>query len=164
MHVECSYCGARLADKEPLGDLRTSHGTCDGCWDAKVLPETLKAILPDSIDPATPVLVVNGDGRIVGANGAAEQMTGRVPRDLGLLGGDYMGCMFALVEGGCGKTSHCDTCTIRLAVMATLGGNPCEQLPVFLRREDQYLKLIISTKADQGLVQVTVHRVAPAEP
>jgi len=67
--------------------------------------------------------------------------------------------MFALEAGGCGKTQQCDTCTIRLAVMATLGGHPCDRLPVFLRQETKYLKLTISTKETGGHVQVTVHGV-----
>ena len=159
MRIECSYCKAHLGDKEPLLDPRTSHGICQACWETEVLPGILMDAIPGSIDPDTPVLIVSGEGRILGANDAAERIVGRVPRNLGLFGGDYLKCMFALDPGGCGETEACKTCTVRLAVQATLGGKTIEKLPVFLRQAGRHLKLTISTKEDCGMVRVTVHQV-----
>jgi len=31
MRVTCAWCGTSLTDKEPLDDLRTSHGICGKC-------------------------------------------------------------------------------------------------------------------------------------
>jgi hypothetical protein len=159
MRIECSYCKVHMGDKEPLADTRTSHGICDSCYEEEVLPVLTLDSLPECADPKTPVLVVDGEGRVVGANDAAERLTGRVHRDLGLLGGDYLDCMFAVKPGGCGKTDHCEACTVRTTVLAAIGGRTCERLPVFVRQDGQRLALTISTKAEQGLVMVTVHQV-----
>lgn len=162
MRIKCSYCGNDMGDKEPLGDLRVSHSVCQICWETLVLPETLKPESPRLQDHA-PVLVVNGELRVIGANHEAEQLVGRLPRGLGLLPGDYLDCMFALEPGGCGKTERCGTCSVRTAVQAAVGGVTCSYLPVSLRQESQILKLTISTKAENGLVLVIVHQLLVEE-
>jgi hypothetical protein len=110
------------------------------------------------------VLVVNQDLRVVGATKEAQQLVGRVPRDLGTLPGDYLGCMFALEPGGCGKTDQCGICSVRTAVQAAIGGVTCSYLPVSLRQDDHHhLKLTISTEAGNGLVRVTIHQALVEE-
>jgi hypothetical protein len=162
MRIECSYCGNDMGDQAPPGDLRVSHSVCQCCWDTLVLPETLNLRMPWPQVQGS-VLVVNQDLRIVGANREAQQLVGRVPRDLGLLPGDYLGCRNALEPGGCGKTDPCGICSVRTAVQAAIGGVTCSHLPVSLRQDDHYLKLTISTETGNGLVRVTIHNALVEE-
>jgi hypothetical protein len=131
------------------------------CYETKALPAALGIFIPKAPNPDTPILVTDAKGRILGANPMAERLVGRIPRDLGLLGGDYLRCLFALEPGGCGRTDHCNTCSLQMAVQAAAAGNTVSRLPVFLRQETTYLKLTISTTEARGLVMVTVHRVDP---
>jgi hypothetical protein len=158
MRIECSYCGKFMGDKVPLGDLRVSHGVCQPCWETLVLPETSNIRIPWP-EKRVPVLVVNRELRVVEANQEAEQLVGRGPRDRGLLPGDYLGCMFALEPGGCGKTDKCGTCSVRTAVQAALGGVTCSYLPVSLRQDGHALNLTISTQTENGLVMVFLHQI-----
>jgi hypothetical protein len=64
---------------------------------------------------------VDGEGRVITANDEGLAFLGK-DRDRveGRLGGDVFECRHAREPGGCGNTTHCLSCTIRLTVMHTL--------------------------------------------
>jgi len=88
----------------------------------------------------------------------AAAMCGKSQMELvGLLGGDAMECAYARWPGGCGKTEHCETCTIRNAVTATMERR--QGLPqrwVKLCRESGDVHMQIATNYFDGLVRIIV--------
>jgi len=117
MKVICSYCRKDMEQKEPLDDDRISHAMCLECYD--YFKEQIEGLpLEKYLDKfETPILIMDADCRIVAANKMAENLTGRSLREVvGLLGGEALECAYARLPGGCGKTVHCETCTIRMIV------------------------------------------------
>ena len=158
MKIICSYCRQPQPDKEPLDDERISHTICRECYD-HYSPQWEGLSLDGYLDRFdAPVLVVAGDGRIVASNRQAGELLGKPETEItGLLGGEAMECVYARKPGGCGKTEHCETCSIRIAVMTTLEtGEPFRMHPVELRRDDGPLKMTISTDTIGDLVRVVI--------
>ena len=119
----CAWCNASLGTT--LGDPEAvvSHGICDHCreyffGEAKI-GETLQGFL-DRFE--APILVVDRDNNVLTANRVACEL---LQKDLdevrGFPGGEVMECAYARLPGGCGRTVHCDGCTIRNTVTATHG-------------------------------------------
>lgn len=165
MKVLCSYCHKYLDEKDPLGDNNVTHTMCPTCFDYfsrqwRGLP--LNQYL-DGFD--CPVLIVNGEGRMVSANLLASQMLGKAePEIIGLLGGEAMECQFSRLSDGCGNTIHCETCTIRRIIMQTrTSGEAIKNAPVKLRKNGRLIDLIISTDYVEGLVKVIIHQKGQSE-
>lgn len=159
MEVICSYCGCHLGSKAPREDHRISHGMCKECRDhfeRQIEGLSLDCYL-EGFD--APVMIVDGEGRMVACNGMAAAMCGKSQKDLmGLLGGEAMECAYARRPGGCGKTVHCETCTIRNAVTDTM--ERCQGLPqrwVKLCRESGDIHMQIATSYFDGLVRIVVN-------
>jgi hypothetical protein len=109
-----------------------------------------------------PVLAVDEEGRILASNQKMAERLGRSNRDIfGLLGGEAMECARALLPGGCGKTLHCDVCTIRMTVKATREtGEPQVEVPAYITRNNgQREPLLISTELRDGAVIITLHEL-----
>jgi hypothetical protein len=69
---------------------------------------------------AAPVLVVDDNARIVAANEKACTLLGKMVDEIvGTLSGCAIECVHARQDGGCGKTVHCKSCTIRITVRDT---------------------------------------------
>jgi len=151
MQIICSYCRKDLGEKEPLEDHRFSHGMCPECTDyflAQIDGLPLEEYLENF---EFPVVIVNSDSRIVATNKAAEKLTGKSgDKVMGLLGGEAMECVYARLPEGCGQTVHCETCTIRRAVMGAMeSGKSKDHVPVKLKQEDQEISMIISVKKNR---------------
>ncbi len=138
---------------------------CQACAD---LYERLWTGMPlseylDTLD--APVIVVNGDGCVMGANQKLAQLLGQERAELrGLMGGEAFACVHSLLPEGCGKTVHCRECTVRRAVeQVTRTGKPVEKVPAYLETKDGRVSLRISVKARDGLVRVTVEELKPPE-
>jgi len=160
MKIICSYCRTCYGEKEPLEDKRISHGMCEACFDhfqrqqdGLPLDEYL-----DGFD--SPVLIVNQEGRIAAANQAAKDMLGAPNREItGLLSGEAMECCYARLPAGCGKTLHCETCTIRKTIMHTLQtGTPMKKAPVKVTRNGVERDLVISSDRVDGLIRVEIEK------
>ena len=117
MKVVCSYCNKRMPDKAPINDDSTSHTICPDCfnyfkqqWTGMPLEEYL-----DNFD--LPVIIVDSDARVVAANEEASALTGKPRQEVfGLLGGSALECSYSRLPEGCGKTVHCETCTLRKVI------------------------------------------------
>jgi len=158
MKVVCSYCSRHLGEKAPRDDQRISHGMCDECrayFERQIDGLPLDRYL-DGFE--APVMIVDGDGRLVASNEMAATMCGKSQKELiGLLGGEAMECGYARLPGGCGRTVHCETCTIRNAVTATLENR--QGLPhagVKLKRENEEIQMTIGTTYIGGMVRIVI--------
>ncbi len=161
MRVVCSYCRGVIREVEPLALDQVSHGLCEPCdqhfsrqWEGLSLGEYLD-------DYSCPVVVVDGDARVMAANGAASQLLGTEASDLrGLLSGEALECVHARLPEGCGKTVHCRTCTLRRTIGVTISsGQPQDRVPASLQRSDGPVALHVSTSLVGGLVRI---RIEPA--
>ena len=166
MLVVCAYCRKTISDSRGGGACDVSHGMCQACadlygrlWNGMPLSEYL-----DTLD--APVIVVNGDGCVLGANQKLAHLLGRERAELrGLLGGEAFACVHSLLPEGCGKTVHCRECTIRRTVQKVAKtGKPVSKVPAWLRTKTGRVNLRISVKAKDGLVRVIVDELKPAEP
>jgi hypothetical protein len=158
VRVVCSYCRKDLGTKPPLSDASVTHGMCPDCsadfsaqWEGMSWTEYLARF-------DFPVILVEGDVRLVAINKPASDLLGHPPRELvGLLGGEALECAYARLPGGCGKTTHCPACIIRNSVTRThLTGEALTRVPATLKRRDQSLVLLISTAREGELVRVTI--------
>jgi len=106
-------------------------------------------------------MIVDADGRIAASNKMAAEMTGRSQREtFGLLGGKAMECFYARLPEGCGKTVHCETCTIRITVMAAMESKePQVHVPVRLQQKDKEIKMVISADKIGELVRIVIEHV-----
>jgi PAS domain-containing protein len=161
VRVVCSYSHKSLGTKPPLRDGSLSHGMCRECgehfgrqWSGLSHDQYL-----DRFD--FPILLVEGEGRIVAANRAAGTLLGHRPSEMvGLLGGEAMECSRARLPGGCGRTVHCPTCAIRNAVTEThRSGVPLARVPARLVRSDRDVDLLLTTTLEDDLVRVVVEPV-----
>ncbi len=165
MYVVCSYCERDLGQRPPIDDERTSHGICEDCftyyaeqWEGLQLGEFLDRY-------STPVVAVDGDGRVMAVNKAmAAMMQVDRAQARGLLGGDFMECVYARLPGGCGQTVHCTSCTIRHAVETTLASDqPIERSPATLTQGGGTVDLLISTTRKGQYVQLVIEDATPRE-
>jgi PAS domain-containing protein len=162
--VVCAYCRKTISDARG-GACDVSHGMCQSCadhyearWNGMPLSQYL-----DTLDQ--PVIVVNGDGCVLGANQKLATLLGRERVELrGLMGGEAFACVYSRLPEGCGKTVHCRECTIRRAVRKVAKtGQPLNKVPAYLDTKDGRVSLRISAKARDGLVRVVVEELKPAE-
>ncbi len=159
--VICSYCRKVIREEPGGGSLDVSHGMCPEC---SVYFEKLWAGMPlgEYLDDLpVPILVMNGEGRIIAANTEMATLIGRSPGDLrGLQGGEAFACVFSKLPEGCGKTVHCRECTIRRAVTKVAEtGVPMERIPAYLDTAQGRIDLRISVKQKSGLVKVVVEEM-----
>jgi PAS domain-containing protein len=163
--VVCAYCRKTISDARGGGACDVSHGMCRSCadhyerlWNGMPLSEYL-----DTIEQ--PVIVVNGDGCVMGANQKLAHLFGRERAELrGLMGGEAFACVHSLLPEGCGKTVHCRECTIRRTVrQVARTGRAVEKVPAYLQTKDGRVNLRISVRAKEGLVRVVVDELKPAD-
>ncbi len=116
----CSWCNTEM---EVILDGRKdeiiTHGICDDCSRKILWPHRQDVI--DFLDRLTaPIIVVGPTGNVSTANKQARDILQKELPDIeGLPGGVVFECFFAKLPEGCGKTIHCDGCTIRNTVMDT---------------------------------------------
>lgn len=121
MHLICSYCGKYIKEKKPYEVTRATHGICPECY-VSLMQQNEGLSYDEYLETFdVPVLVVDAERRIAAANQAALAMIGQpMERVVGLLGGEAMECLHRRLPGGCGRTAHCETCTIKNLVMRTM--------------------------------------------
>ena len=146
----------------PPGDhTLISHGVCPICF-----PTFLSGLgqpFTDFLD-ALPgaIFVVDADSRVVGANARGLQ---QVSKDLaaieGRLAGEVFECRNSKLPGGCGRTLHCKTCTIRRTVTRTAEtGQSCQRVPAFIDladiSKDFTIRFLISTEKVNDVVLLRI--------
>jgi hypothetical protein len=165
----CLYCGCYLGSVETTEDDPTliSHGVCSICF-----PTLMRAMgqpLTDFLDSLPgPIYVVDAECRVVGANTLGLQ---QVSKDLsaieGQLAGEVFECRCAKLPGGCGRTLHCKTCTIRRTVKKTAEtGESCLRVPAFIDladiSKDTTIRFLISTEKVNDAVLLRIEDAQPS--
>jgi hypothetical protein len=111
-----------------------------------------------------PVLLLDGDVRVLAANATARKLLSRKQSDInGRLLGEVIGCAHARKSGDCGDTFHCSSCGMRLTVTYTMvTGEECREVPVYpdidLTRQDKKTSLLVSTKKVFNYVFLTIQK------
>lgn len=158
MRLVCSYCHEVIRHDPNSRVCDVSHGVCpacaghlDGPWKGMPLPEHLET-LPD------PVVVVNGDARVIAANEKLANLFGRTRNHLrGLLVGEAFACVHSHLSRGCGRTKHCRACTLRGGVERVHEtGKPLRHLAAQLHTRGGRVHLRLSVRKIKGLVKVVV--------
>ena len=121
----------------------------------------------DSYDE--PLVVVDAMGQVVTANQGVQRFLGKSLHDIeGLLGGDVFDCEYASLPGGCGKTEHCPSCTIRSAVMEChRTGRSATSISAVLNHSGaagtQLLRLQLTTELVGRIVLLRIDKVSGAD-
>ncbi len=159
MVIICAYCGKVIGEKEPYNLNDPTHGMCDDCYvHFKRQVEGIE--FNDYLERfAAPVIVVEKNGIVLAANGAAVKRLGMDRASLvGQLCGTAVECAHARLPEGCGQTVHCKTCAIRRAINSTLAtGQGCSRVPATLQvgaSAPRPTDLLISTELKDNLVVV----------
>jgi PAS domain-containing protein len=121
----CLWC---LEEWEAPNDERDAVAatTCQDCR-AELFQPGEPVVLSEYLNQLeAPILVLDGETRVVTFNDRARALLGKNPPECaGQFGGDVMECAYARLPGGCGHTIHCQACTIRRTVTGTLlSGEP----------------------------------------
>lgn len=164
----CAWCNASLGTTSEDPEAVVSHGICSSCreyffGEAKD-GETLQRFL-DRLE--APILVVDRDGDVLTANCPARNLVQKELDEVrGFPGGEVMECAYARLPGGCGRTVHCDGCTIRNTVTAThADGVSRHGVEAFqnLSGPDgvQRMRILISTEKVGGVVLLRIDSMAP---
>ncbi|HUI91661.1 MAG TPA: hypothetical protein VLX68_05360 [Chitinivibrionales bacterium] len=161
MKTVCAWCGKLLDDSDngrDSGGKPISHGICPDCARRLLLTQArpLRRFLNRF---AEPVFLVNAEGRVIAGNAAALSALGKKPEEVDdKLGGDAIGCRWASLPGGCGKTVHCKTCTIRNTVTNTINtGKSNIKVPAYpdlanITGDFRIRFLITTEKAGEGVL------------
>jgi PAS domain-containing protein len=153
MKIICAWCDKVLGGKNPgtTADEVVSHGICPECVREMLAPMAVPMTAFLDRFPA-PIFFVDVDGRITAANNKAYSLLNKEPDEVdGRLGGDAFECVYAKLPGGCGKTVHCKTCTIRITVLDTMQtGTNHHHVPAYpdlhLITGDRRIQFYISTQ------------------
>ncbi len=121
MHLICSYCDKYIKEKKPFEIPRTTHGICPDCY-VQLLKQNESLSYDDYLEKfEVPVVIVDSEKRIAAANQAALRMIDKpIDRVVGLLGGEALECLHSKLPEGCGRTIHCESCTIRNLILKTI--------------------------------------------
>ena len=167
----CLYCGCYLGSLETTDGDPTliSHGVCSICF-----PKFMKGMgqpLTDFLDALPgPIYVVDSECRVVGANTLGlQQISKDLPAIEGQLAGEVFECKCAKLPGGCGRTIHCKTCTIRRTVTKTAKtGESCYRVPAFIDladiSKDMTVRFLISTEKVNDAVLLRIEDARPSVP
>jgi PAS domain-containing protein len=156
MHVICSYCGRYIKEKEPLSVTTKTHGICQECF-MPLLAQNIGISFDEYLETFdAPIVIVDSQRRITAANQAALNMIEKpIERILGVLGGEALECRYSRLPGGCGKTIHCETCTIRNLVSKTLEQRVSHYDEcITMDTEKGRVSYLVSTIFYDGLVQI----------
>lgn len=166
MQFKCSKCRSVIFDKtfETNSDRVITKGICDECTSYLLWPNRPEmSELLDGLD--APVVVINSLGNVNTANQKARELLQKnLPDIQGYQGGIVFECAFAKLPEGCGKTIHCDGCTIRISVMDTLQtGKSHLKIPAGLSHgtTENYLQLqlLISTERINDVVMLRIDSI-----
>lgn len=126
----CAWCTKTLDPGDPS---RLSHGMCEECktfFSSRAEPTRLADFI-GQFD--FPVLVLDPSGVAVEANERAQEFVHKSAFEiLGQLKGDILECAHARLPQGCGRTIHCEACTIRSSVLETYrSGRPLADVDAY---------------------------------
>ena len=138
MNRKCSWCRRdlrRLEGGKDGGDAITG-GICTHC-DENLTAHNCRSArdILDSMD--APVLLLDESGKVMTGNRKALAILGKEVGEVeDRLAGEVVECVYSDFPGGCGRTEHCEACTIRNSLDETVGaGRSLKKVPAY-----QYIK------------------------
>ncbi|SHO43474.1 hypothetical protein SAMN02745220_00387 [Desulfopila aestuarii DSM 18488] len=156
MHLICSYCGRYIKEKEPFEVRRNTHGICPDCI-IPLLKQDNGLFYDEYLETFdVPVVILDSQCRVAAANQAGLRMMEKpIERVIGMLGGEALECRYSKLAGGCGRTVHCETCTIRNLISEIME----HQIPQYNRSitidtEKGMSNFTVSTVFYDGLVHI----------
>jgi len=166
MKTICSFCNTVIRPGA-VPDDPVSHGVCKSCYNHILASHGFNARkFLDMLD--TPVLLVDGDVRILAANRLAIAIVNKpIDQMKGKLGGKILECVNAFLPEGCGKTPFCPDCPIRTSVNETFAtGHEVMRRPADLcrkiRNTEEHVHLLVSTRKDGNVVLLRLEPAAAA--
>lgn len=161
----CAWCNKEISADTGQPDGMISHGICLECQ-KYFFPTGGPRSIADFLDLLpVPVLVVDDDTRVIGANKRARRQLGmNAARIKGKHFGEAIECPFARLPGGCGHNVHCRSCTVRLTVHDTYTtGQSHYDVPAYqdicFAREVKNICFLISTEKSGEFVFLNIHEV-----
>ncbi len=131
MYRICAWChdGLNMEDTPLQDDAPITHGVCEECM-VRLLTSSTQTMENFLDCYAEPILLLDGSGKVLAANEAASDRLHR-KRDamLDQYPGNLVECAHARLPGGCGRTVHCRTCTIRSVLNAAKTGCSQRRVP-----------------------------------
>lgn len=165
MKTICAWCNKEISGDDGQPDGMISHGICTECQDYFFPPGGPRSFT-DFLDLLpVPVLVVDDDAKLIGANKRAAGLLGKdAARIKGKQFGEAIECPYAKLPGGCGQTMHCRSCTVRLTVHDTYTtGLGHYDVPAYqdicFAREVKTVCYLISTEKSGEFVFLNIHDV-----
>jgi len=117
----CAWCKKELgpAASGSDDDQAITHGICTSCSTGML--SALAVPLHEFLDSlGVPVLLMESEPSVLTGNTHARELLGKdLPEIEGRKGGEVIECVHSKKPGGCGKTEHCKSCTIRNTVLET---------------------------------------------
>ena len=169
MKLVCAWCGNEIPRETGIEEEGVSHGICEACRDyffSSQGPPNFDCFL-DKL--AVPVIVVDDEVKIVAANNIACRQLGKRCSELnGISFGDAIECCYARLPGGCGRTVHCRSCTVRITVLDTFRtGQSHYEVPAYhdlsFYNKVRSISYLISTEKSGDYVYLKIHEVNSEE-
>lgn len=147
----CAWCKKELGEKPGNPELIT-HGICEPCADT-FLDSKQESFLSFLDEFHFPIIVVDAEGKVMGGNEKACDITGKTTEQLQqkFLAGEIIDCVHAFEPGGCGKTIHCQSCTLRQSISQTFqSGQSLRNVPAYkdirVGENEQPVRFLITTE------------------
>jgi PAS domain-containing protein len=163
----CSYCRKTIRADPGSRVTDVSHGMCRECgehfarlWAGMPLGEYLDEL-------GAPVVLTDGDGRVVAMNRQLGDLLGVDPADSsGLRAGEVFACVRSRLPEGCGGNTHCRDCAVRRSVeTVSRTGKPQEQVSAYLDVDAGRIDLRVTARpARAGVVQVKIEEMGSPRP
>ncbi len=167
MKLVCSKCNKNYRDdySESSSERVITSGICDDCANFFLWPN--RPTLTDFLDRFdAPIVAIDSLGNVITASQRARELLQKELSDIERLqGGNVFECAFAKLPEGCGKTIHCDGCTIRNTVMDTLNtGKSHSKIPAGLSHGTSddcvEIQLLISTEKINDVVMLRIDSIS----
>jgi hypothetical protein len=115
----CAWCSRTMGEK-PGPENVITHGICPACSD-EVFGSSSQLSVERFLDRIEiPVFLMDDDARVLAGNAMGAELLGKASDVTeGAYAGDAVDCAHAGLPGGCGKTSHCQDCTLRATIEHT---------------------------------------------
>jgi PAS domain-containing protein len=160
MNKTCTWCDRELEDFGTQ-DTSTIRGLCQYCSDNLIENQGVDLYSYFDSLPA-PVILIGRNVTVNYVNNKARAMLGKELSEIeGCPPGLVLECGYAQLPGGCGKTVHCTSCSLRQAVSETLAtGKQFVKTLMYLQRvsggEVKAKRLFISAKRSGDTVMLRI--------
>jgi PAS domain-containing protein len=160
MNMTCIWCDREICDSGSQNTF-SIHGICQNCSNNLIDHQGVDLYhYLDSL-PA-PVILVGRNVTVKYANSKAQAMLGKELSEIeGCPPGLVLECEYAQLPGGCGKTGHCTSCSLRKAILNTLEtGKQFAKTLIYLQRGNegdlQGKRLLISSRRSDDIVMLRI--------